>query len=65
MSDMIQITSKELEDIQKKAEKWDKLGDKIARYYETEDEDGNEIAAEKQGDLCDIGLAAAAAYGWL
>lgn len=42
-----------------KAEKWDKLGEKIAEFY-PEDSEGYE-----GGDLTDIGEAAAMAFGFL
>ena len=40
-----------------KAEKWDKLDEEISKFY-SEDE-------EEQGNLLDIGLAAARAFGYL
>ncbi len=46
-----------------KADQWETLGEKIAAFYVL-DEDGNELTDEG-GDLCDIGEAAASAYGWL
>ena len=45
-----------------KAEKWDKLAEKISTFYF--DEEGNELE-DVCGDLCDIGEAAASAFGWL
>jgi len=61
----IQMYPKSIDDsvIKDKAEKWDKLGEKIATFY-TFDEEGNELEDEG-GDLCDIGEAAASAFGWL
>jgi hypothetical protein len=48
-----------------KAEKWDKLGDAIARCYV--DKDGNELSdeASKNIDLGTIGEIAASAFGWI
>ena len=37
---------------------WDKLNEWIGKFYESEDDDGNEIPPEKEGDLMDIGLVA-------
>jgi hypothetical protein len=54
-------TIKEIEEWKKKAEKWDKLGEKIAKYYEGE----NGEEPEEAGDLCDIGEQACIAYGWM
>ncbi len=51
------ITRKELTDLREKAEKWDNLGKKIEKIYAEDEETG--------GDLCDIGEAAAMAYGYL
>jgi hypothetical protein len=42
-------------DTLKKARKWDKLDEEISKYYED----------DAEGDLCDIGEAAAAAFGYL
>jgi hypothetical protein len=44
-----------------KAEKWDKLGDAIGKYYESEDES----TEEEEGSLLDIGEEAAIAFGYL
>jgi len=47
----------------KKAERWDKLNEKIGKYYQEEqDEDYND---EFEGNLCDIGETAALAFGYL
>jgi len=49
-----------------KAEKWDLLGEKIAKCYHEYDDDGNELETEKpEDDLCTIGELAAIAYGLL
>lgn len=48
-----------------KAEKWDKLSDKIAKCYV--DENGDELTEEEAEDidLGTIGEIAASAFGWL
>jgi hypothetical protein len=46
-----------------KANKWDDLDEKISKYYV--DENGDEIPDSEGGDLCDIGEAAARAFGYL
>lgn len=51
--------------IRSKAEKWDELSDRIGKFYETYDDDGNEIEAEEEGDLMDIGEVAATLTGYL
>ena len=49
-----------------KADKWDKLGEKIAKCYPDYDDDGNELETEEpEADLCTIGEFAATAFGWL
>jgi hypothetical protein len=49
-----------------KSEKWDKLDEKIGKFYENESNDyeGNEDF-EDEGDLGDIGEVAAIAFGYL
>lgn len=54
----MRITTKEYVDLKRKADKWDDLGEKIAKFY-PEDED------EDTGDLCDIGEVAAMAFKFL
>lgn len=48
-----------------KADKWDKLADKIAKCYV--DENGDELSEEDSEniDLCTIGEISASAFGWL
>jgi len=48
-----------------KSEKWDKLGDKIAKCYV--DENGDELSEEESEDidLGTIGEISACAFGWL
>lgn len=55
--------ARELEELRAKAEKWDALDMKIAKYYV--DENGDELPDDPGGDLTDIGEAAAHAFGWL
>jgi hypothetical protein len=56
----------EINKYKKKAEKWDKLGNEIEKYYESEDEDNNDDEYDREeGNLLDIGEAAASAYGYL
>jgi hypothetical protein len=56
------VSQKQIDQWKAKAEKWDALGEKIASFYPDE-EDGTGEA--EGGDLCDIGEAAAMAFGWL
>lgn len=49
------------EDIKTKAQKWDELAAKIAAFYP----DYEGIESEEEGDLTDIGEAAATAFGFL
>jgi hypothetical protein len=46
-----------------KADKWDKLGEEIGAYYESDEDD--EEWNEDEGSLLDIGEAASSAYGYL
>jgi hypothetical protein len=48
--------------IKEKADKWDALEKKISKYYFDENGDEN---PEVEGDLGDIGLDAASAFGYL
>lgn len=57
-----QPTEKQIKEWKVKAEKWDALDEKIGKYYV--DENGDELE-EEGGDLCDIGEAAAIAFGYL
>ena len=54
----MKLTTEEYVALKRKADKWDELGKKIAKFYP--DEETKEV-----GDLCDIGEVAAAAFGWL
>ena len=55
----MEITDKQYKELEKKANKWDELNDKIANFYP--DEDNRFI----HGDLGDIGEVAAAAFRYL
>jgi hypothetical protein len=57
------LTTKEYLDLKRKADRWDALGETIAKMYVTEE--GEEYEGTEAGDLCDIGEAAAAAFGYL
>jgi dissimilatory sulfite reductase (desulfoviridin) alpha/beta subunit len=45
-----------MKDIEIKAKKYDQIIEIIDKYYETYDENDNEIPPEKDGDVGDIGL---------
>ena len=60
---MIKLTDVEFIELKAKAEKWDALGKKIDKYYPYDEETGEDL--ESDGDLCDIGLDAAMAFGYL
>lgn len=60
---MIEINEQELEKLKIKAEKWDTLGKKINKYYPYAAKTEEDL--EFNGDLCDIGLEAAMAFGYL
>lgn len=54
----MKLTTEEHIKLMRKADKWDELDKKIAKFY-PEDE------SEDPGDLCDIGEVAAVAFGYL
>ena len=54
----MKLTTEEYVKLKRKADKWDALAEKIARFYP-------ENETEETGDLCDIGEVAAVAFGWL
>jgi hypothetical protein len=58
-------SDKELSELRAKAEKWDKLGEEIAKYYTNSNGDYDEENPEEDGDLCSIGEVAATAFGWI
>ena len=51
------------EEYKEKAKKWDKLDEKIGKFYF--DEVGDELPDDEGGDLCQIGEVAAMAFGYL
>jgi len=59
----MEYTSEQIKEWKDKAEKWDNLDKKIAKFYV--DKDGNELPDGEGGDLADIGETAAIAFGWL
>lgn len=61
----VTINKKEYEEIKSKSEKWDALGKQIEKFYCDESGEYSEDSPENNGDLADIGEAAAMAYGWL
>lgn len=46
--------------LQNKADRWDRLGNKIGKFYESDEE-----FIEEDGNLLDIGEIAAIAFGYL
>ena len=48
-----------------KAEKWDKLDEKIGKFYENDIDDEENEDGEDEGNLIDIGEVAAIAFGYL
>jgi hypothetical protein len=58
-------TQEQIEQWEKKAEKWDALETEIGKYYPDLDENDNEIDPIKEGDLTDIGEVAAIAFGFM
>lgn len=57
----------EIEVWKSKAEKWDRLDAKIGKFYDEEEESEQEYGEQEFGDgnLLDIGEAAASAFGYL
>jgi len=62
---MEEINKEELDALKKKAEKWDKLGEKISKYYCDKDGEYSETNPESEGDLTDMGYDVASAFGWM
>lgn len=62
---MKNLTTEEYLELKRKADKWDALGKTIAKMYVTEDGEDVDPYSDDGYDLCDIGEAAASAYGWL
>lgn len=57
------LFNEELSKHKMKSEKWDKLGEKIAKCYV--DENGDELSEAEDIDLGTIGEISASAFGWL
>lgn len=64
MNDIQQFIS-DIEILKIKAEKWDKLGKEISKYYLNKDGEYDEINPENNGHLGSIGEVSATAFGWL
>lgn len=68
---MADYTTDQIEQWKAKAEKWDALGEKIAKCYNDYDDDGGELPSDYENefgsepDLGTIGEYAASAFGWL
>jgi hypothetical protein len=69
---MSEYTKEQVEQFKRKADKWDLLGDKIARCYPEYDKDsGEELESQFENEagfeagLEIIGEMAASAFGWL
>jgi len=62
----MQYTEQQINEWKTKAEKWDALEQRIAKYYPDED-DYKELndTEDAEGDLCDIGEIAAIAFGFM
>ena len=64
-------TEQQIEEWKSKAEKWDALDLKISTYYDEDeleglfDDDDEERLEEGEGNLLDIGEAAARAFGYM
>ena len=65
IEDFEAVSKTELAKLKQKAEKWDKLGEKIEAIYGTEDENGDWVETKGDEGLIEIGELAAIAYGWL
>jgi hypothetical protein len=63
--EIAKLTVEQYKELKAKAQKWDDLYDEVGEYYETYDDDGKEIPPVREGDLCDIGEAAATALGYM
>jgi hypothetical protein len=60
----MEYTKEQVEQWKAKAEKWDKLDEAISKFYCNADGEYDEEEPEQKGDLCDIGEAAATAFGY-
>ena len=60
----ISIDKKELDALKRKAEQWDKLEDKISKYFTDESGEYSEENPQIKGDLTNIAEDCLAAFGW-
>lgn len=66
----MEYSKEQIEEMVKKAKKWDALGEKIAKCYGDYDDEGNELPSDyekefgSKPDLGTIGEMVASAYGW-
>lgn len=65
ISQAFSIAAKAYDAAKRKADKWDALDESIGKFYPELDEDGDAPEGEKDGDLIDIGEAAARAFGYM
>lgn len=62
----MEYTKEQIEEMKKKADKWDALGAKIEKCYCNTDGEYDEENPEIEGaDFSTIGEMAASAFGWL
>jgi hypothetical protein len=62
----MEYTKEQIEEMKKKADKWDALGAEIEKCYCNADGEYDEENPEiEDADLCTIGEMAASAFGWL
>jgi hypothetical protein len=62
----MEYTKKQIEEMKKKADKWDALGVEIAKCYCNADGEYDEENPEIEGaDIATIGELAASAFGWM
>lgn len=59
------MTDEEINIMMQKANSWDALEKKIAKYYENSEGEYDEDNPEENGDLLDIGEIAARAFGFM
>lgn len=63
---MTNYTEKQILEFKAKAEKWDTLGEQIAKCYCNEEGEFDDTNPEIEGaDLGTVGELAASAFGWL
>jgi len=62
---ILKIDAEELKELKSKAEQWDNLYDELLKFYCDENGNYSEDNPTNEGDLGDIGEAAASAFGFL